>query len=308
MENRQLKYVLKLAEEKSFSLAAKKLYISQSALSQIIFKLEEKIGFSLFDRSCIPLKITYIGELYIEMARKILDLNDEFTKKVNDTANLRRGRLTIGSSPFRSTYLLSQIIPIFEQRFPGLELILKEDTTRRLEELALNGLTDFSISLLPINTVLFDYEELFQEELLLALPPNHSLCIKFNRQPGDYHTPPRINLHDVRETPFILMDQGQKLHNTLFDLCNKAEVKPRILLETQSMNAAQALVGAGMGAALLPDTLIHASNISKNPCYFSLSPIPIRTVIIAYRKGRYLSKAAVEFINLMKESLNIALH
>ncbi|VBB08321.1 transcription regulator hth lysr [Lucifera butyrica] len=305
MEYHQLKYVLKVAEEKSFSLAAKKLYISQPSLSQVILKLEEKIGFPLFDRSSTPLKLTDIGELYIETAKKILDLSDQFTKMVDDVANLRRGHLTIGSSPFRNTYLLSQIIPIFKQRFPGLELILKEDTTHRLEELALNGQTDFSISLLPINTKLFDYEELFQEELLLALPPNHPLCIKFQRQPGDYLNPPQIKLQDVRETPFILMDKGQKLHNVFFDLCNKAEFKPRILLETQSMNAAQALVGAGMGAALLPDTLIRASNISKNPCYFSLCPMPLRTVIVAYCKSRYLSKAAVEFINLMKQSFSV---
>lgn len=303
MEYRHLKYVLTVSEEKSFSLAAKKLYISQPSLSQLILKLEDKIGFPLFDRSYTPLKLTYVGELYIEMAKKIIDLNDQFTKQVDDIANLRRGRLTIGSSPFRSTYLLAQIIPTFEQRFPGLELILKEDTTLRLEALALSGLADFSISLLPINTKLFDYEELFQEELLLALPPNHPLCDKYHLRPGDYHNPPQIKLEEVKETPFILMDQGQKIHETLFDLCSKADFRPRILLETQSMNAAQALVGAGMGAALLPDTLIHASNLDKNPCYFSLSSKPSRTVIVAYCKNRYLSKAAVEFIHLMKESL-----
>lgn len=303
MEYRHFKYVLKLAEEKSFSLAAKKLYISQPSLSQLILKLEEKIGFPLFDRSCTPLQLTYVGELYVETARKILNLSDQFTKKVDDVANLRRGRLVIGSSPYRSTYLLSQIIPVFEQRFPGVELILKEDTTRKLEELALNGGSDFSISLLPVNTKLFDYEELFQEELLLALPPNHPLCIKHHRQPGDYQNAPQISLEDIRETPFILMDHGQKLHTTLFDLCSKANFKPHILLETQSMNAAQALVGAGMGAALLPDTLVRASAINKSPCYFSLSPTPLRTVIVAYCKGRYLSKAAIEFIKLMKASL-----
>ena len=303
MEYRHLKYFLKVAEEKSFSLAAKKLYISQPSLSQFILKLEEKIGFPLFDRSCTPLQLTYVGELYLETARKILDVSDQFINKIDDIANLRRGRLIIGSSPFRSTYLLSQIIPVFEQKFPGVELILKEDTTRQLEELALNGQTDFSISLSPINPKLFDYEELFQEELLLALPPHHPLCIKLQRQPGDYHNPPPIKLQDIHDTPFILMDQGQKLHRTLFELCNNAHFKPRILLETQSMNAAQALVGAGMGAALLPDTLVRASNLNKNPCYFSLAPAPVRTVIVAYSKGRYLSKAAVAFIKLMKESL-----
>jgi len=303
MEYRRLKYVLKVAEEKSFSLAAKKLYISQPSLSQLILKLEETIGAPLFDRSCTPLKLTYIGELYIEMARQIIDLHDQFTKKVDDTANLRRGRLTIGSSPFRNTYLLSQVIPVFKHQFPGIELILREDTTRQLEELALAGLTDFSLSLLPINLNIFDYAELFQEKILLALPPNHPLCLKFNRQPGDYENMPIIKLQEICDTPFILMNQGQKLQQTLFDLCDKAHFKPRILLETQSMDAAQALVGAGMGAALLPDTLIRISHPSKSPCYFSLASAPQRTVIIIYRKGRYLSQPAVEFIRLLQQFL-----
>jgi DNA-binding transcriptional LysR family regulator len=303
MEYRQLKYVLKVAEEKSFSLAAKKLYISQPSLSQLILKLEEKIGSPLFDRNCTPLRLTYVGEMYIEMARQIIDISDQFTKKVDDTVNLRRGRLTIGSSPFRNTYFLSQVIPVFKYNFPGIELILREDTTRQLEEFARDGLTDFSLSLLPINTNIFDYEELFQEKILLALPPNHPLCFKFDRHPGDYKKLPIIKLKEVCDTPFILMNQGQKLQQTLFDLCDKAHFKPRILLETQSMDAAQALVGAGMGAALLPDTLVRANQPHKSPCYFALTDTPPRTVIIIYRKGRYLSKPAVEFISLLKEFL-----
>ena len=77
MEYRQLKYILKTAEEKSFSLAAKKLYISQPSLSQLIAKTEEKIGAPLFDRSATPIQLTYIGEMYVEMARQILDTYGE---------------------------------------------------------------------------------------------------------------------------------------------------------------------------------------------------------------------------------------
>lgn len=304
MEFRQFKYVLKVAEEKNFSLAAKKLYISQPSLSQLILKLEEKLGTTLFDRSFTPLRLTYAGEMYIKMAQQILDLSDQFTQQIDDAAHLRRGRLTIGSSPFRNTYLLSQVIPLFTQKFPGIELILKEDTSLKLEELAREALTDFSISLLPINSAIFDYEELFQEELLLALPPQHPISLETNRTPGDYENLAKIDLAALADTPFILMEQGQKLHQTLFDLCSTANFKPRILLETQSMDAAQALVGAGMGAALLPDTLIRANRLtSKSPCYFSLDPAPKRQVIIVYRKGRYLSNAAQEFINLLRTFL-----
>ena len=304
MEYRQLKYILKTAEEKSFSLAAKKLYISQPSLSQLIAKVEEKIGAPLFDRSTTPLQLTYIGEMYVEMARQILDIHDQFCQKAADATRLRRGRLTIGSTPFRNTYLLSQVIPAFTREYPGIELILKEDTTRTLEELTAQGLTDFSLSLLPLRTQIFDYEVLFEEDVLLALPPDHPLS-QAKGQPGKICQLPGIDLELLKDTPFILMNQGQKLHQTLFDLCQQAGFKPRILLETESMHAAQALAGAGMGAALLPDTLVRASQLpGKNPCYFELSGNPRRTVTVIYRKGRYLSASARAFIDMLRQFLH----
>lgn len=304
MEYRQLKYILKTAEEKSFSLAAKKLYISQPSLSQLIAKTEEKIGAPLFDRSATPIQLTYIGEMYVEMARQILDIHDQFCQKAADANKLHRGRLTIGSTPFRNTYLLSQVIPAFTRRYPGIELILKEDTTRTLEELTAQGLTDFSLSLLPLRTQIFDYEVLFEEDILLALPAEHPVSRAHAQKQISSHLPV-IDLAVLKDTPFILMNQGQKLHQTLFELCQQAGFKPRILLETESMNAAQALAGAGMGAALLPDTLVRASQLpGKNPCYFRLSTLPRRTVTVIYRKGRYLSASARAFIDTLRQFLH----
>ncbi|MDQ0205069.1 LysR family transcriptional regulator substrate-binding protein [Pectinatus haikarae] len=214
--------------------------------------------------------------------------------------HLNQGHITIGCSPFRSTYLLAKFIPYFQKKYPAITLELCEDTTLRLEELALNGETDISISLLPINKKNFSYEELFKERLLLAIPPYHPICREYNLSPGIFSKPPIINLSKLKNTPFILMEQGQKLHCTLLELCRQAGFSPQIKLETQSMDAAQALAGAGIGVTLLPHTLIQSVQPKLAPCYTSLIEKPSRIAIVIWRKNRYLSRAAQKFICLLK--------
>lgn len=301
MEFRQFKYVLKVAEERNFSSAAKKLYISQPSLSQFIQKVEEKVGAPLFDRSVSPLKLTYIGSLYLENARAIMDLQTQFEQQVDDTLNAKQGRVTIGSSPFRSAYLLAQALPHFRQKYPHIEVVLQEDNTHNLEDRVLHGLTDLSLSLMPINEVLFDYDVLFEERMLLALPPNHPIAQQWKLKAGDHSHPPLLPLQAFKDTPFIQMNKGHKLHNMLQKLCEQAGFSPNIVLETESMTTAQALAGAGLGVALLPETLVYADHFDKEPCYCRLDSDPSRTVVVVYRKGRYLSRATRAFVQSLKE-------
>ncbi|SMB87142.1 DNA-binding transcriptional regulator, LysR family [Pasteurella testudinis DSM 23072] len=301
MEFRQFKYVLKVAEERNFSSAAKKLYISQPSLSQFIQKVEEKVGAPLFDRSVSPLKLTYIGSLYVETAQAIMDLQHQFEQKVDDTLNVRQGRVTIGSSPFRSAYLLSRVLPHFRRQYPNIEVFLQEDNTHNLEDRVLHGLTDLSLSLLPINEALFDYDILFEERMLLALPPNHPIAAQLKLKAGDHSYTPTIDLSELQDTPFIQMNKGHKLHHMLQKLCENAGFSPNVVLETESMTTAQALAGAGIGAALLPETLVYADHFEKEPCYCRPDSKPSRTVVVVYRKGRYLSRATRAFIQTLKD-------
>jgi len=96
MDFHQLEYVMAIAEEKSFSKAAKKLYISQPSLSQYIMRLEEQIGIKIFDRTTNPLILTFAGEKYLEAAKNILILNNQLKRVLVDIADSKKGRLTIG--------------------------------------------------------------------------------------------------------------------------------------------------------------------------------------------------------------------
>ncbi len=305
MAFRQYKYVLKVAEERSFSHAAKKLFISQPSLSQFIQKVEEQVGAPLFDRAVSPLKLTYIGELYVKNAKAIMDCQLQFEQQVDDVLNVRQGRVTIGSSPFRSAYLLAKILPLFQQQYPHIDVRLKEDNTKNLEALVLSGETDLSLSLLPIDEDKFDYQWLFDEKMLLALPPEHAICKRLTLKAGDHSYTATISLAELSDTPFIRMNKNHKLHQMLMDYCVAAGFTPNIVFETENMTTAQALVGAGVGATLLPETLIRASHFETEPCYCKLDINPIRKVVIVYGKGRYLSRAAKAFIRTLQMHANM---
>lgn len=130
-----MRYILTIAQEGTISRAAARLYISQPSLSQLLATVEKNIGGPLFDRSLTPLKPTELGELYLTTARQILALDKSFTDASADLLNSERGHIVIGSSPFRSTYLLAGFLPAFSARHPQLTLELRESTTRHLDEL-----------------------------------------------------------------------------------------------------------------------------------------------------------------------------
>lgn len=308
MDFRQLQYMLKVAEERSFSKAAQKLYIAQPSLSQYIHNLEQQLGIQLFDRTTVPLRLTYAGELYIETAKKILDLNYQLSQQMEDIANLKKGRLTIGLSPFRSTYIMPRVLPLFHEKFPGIEVILIEGTSSELEELALKGSTDISVMTLPIQDKQFEYETVLTEEILIAVPPQHPLKETFQKEITTSYRHPKIHLNKLKDESFILLKQDQKLHQIATQLCKQAGFKPRVVLESESIEAAHALVTAGMGITFVPDTLTLFSHLTQFPLYFSIADeTPKREMVVAYRKGRYLSKAAIEFISIMKNLLNYTL-
>ena len=301
MEYRRLHYILTIAKEKSISHAAKKLYISQPSLSQYLQKVEQEIGSPLFDRSIQPLRPTYVGKLYLQKARQILDIERQFQQEIDDVLQLKRGEITIGSSPFRSTYLLSGFLPLFKQIYQHIKIKLKESTTLHLEKLAFNGEIDIAISLLPIDSQKFLHENLFEEELWLVIPKEHPIAKQYSLKPGNYVNLPEVSLNEFVNEAFIIVNHKQKLHKMTFELCKKAGFNPKIILQTKSMNTAHALAGAGVGITLLPNTLIHNLHTQNMPCYLQLKDRPKRTANIIWRKDRYVSIATQKFILCLKD-------
>ena len=303
MDNRNIEYIEKILEEGSISQAAKRLFIAQPSLSQYIKRIENELGADILERNSKPIKLTDAGEIYLKTELKIQQLEVQRKNCIRDLMDLKIGHLTIGCSNYRSMYLLTKVLPAFKQQYPGISISLEEGITEELEERAVKGITDFSIVLLPLSYSDLIYEELFDEEILLVLPAKHKLCEKISdNTDGTYSY---IDFSLLENESFIIMKKGQKLRVSLLDLCNRAGFTPKTILQTDSMEAAQALAVAGLGITIIPDVLAKNSSFLEMPRYFSLGDqIDVRKVVVAYSKNRPLTGAARAFINVMKEVLH----
>ena len=304
MGEQSINYIKEILAEGSITNAAQRLYISQPSLSQYIKRIEDEIGAVLFVKKSKSLQLTDAGQIYLEAEQNIHNIISKRDNQIQGLQELKCGKITIGSSHYRSMFLLTKIIPIFKKRYPDIQIELEEGTTKYLEDCAVNGTTDFSIVILPLSSSELSFDILFQEEIILALPPDHPFCRDLNICLPQRPPFPTLDFTLLHNEPFIIMKKGQKLRNYFFELCNMTNTHPRIVLQTDDMLTAQSLAGAGMGVTIITDIIAKSGFSTIFPRYFSIDQyLPFRDVIVAYSQTRPLSKAAKVFIEIMKEAV-----
>lgn len=296
MEFRLLQYVIQIAAERNFSRAAEKLHIAQPSLSQQLSKLEKELGVLLFKRSTNSVELTHAGSVFVEKAQRIVDMTEQLRREMEDIAELRKGRIVIGSLPMTGSHLLPHVLIAFRSAYPEIELALVEETTSQLEQLTASGGTDVCLLSLPMNEPSLAYEPLVEEEIYLAVPPEHRLA----RAAGERAVP----IAELKDEPFVLLKKGQGFRAIAHNLCAEAGFSPRAVFESNNIETVQSLVAAGMGIAFVPQMVTRSQVNGHAPVYVRLAGAPTRTLVIAYRKGRYLSHAAEAFIATFRETMS----
>ena len=109
------KYIAAVAELRSISKAAQKLYISQPALTRIVMNIEEELGTPLFNRAALPIQLTYAGERYLEEARRVLAIDSSLRRELQEISEMKRGLLKIGTNYAASNLWLPHILPVFRR-------------------------------------------------------------------------------------------------------------------------------------------------------------------------------------------------
>lgn len=298
MELRQLQYALQIAAEKNFSRAAEKLHIAQPSLSQQLSKLEKELGVLLFQRNTNSVELTHAGAAFMEKARVILDMVSQLTKEMEDISDMKKGKLIVGSLPITGSHVLPRVLPLFHSRYPGIEIQLMEDTTQVLEHLTAAGQTDISLLTLPVLDANLAWDDLLEEEIILAVPPRHPLASREEAAAAP------VSIRDLRQEPLIILKRGQGFRQIALELCREQGFEPRIVFESSNIETVQALVAAGMGLAFVPYMIAKGHGTTFMPAYLHLKERPTRMLVGAYRRGRYMSKAASAFLDVLREVMS----
>lgn len=298
MNTRQLQYALELSKSLNFSQVAEKLGISQPALSKQILHLEQELNIKLFDRSTSPLTVTPAGEHFFREAEKLLYQEDQLLRSMAEFQSGKRGRLTIGISPFRSLYLMPRILTKMREKYPDVQISLQELGSERLRKETAEGKFDFSIVNLPVEEELFEVTPLEADTLVLAVPA--ALADGLPEQKGEVL--PHVDLKQCEGLPFVMVGQTQEMRQLFEKSCVSAGITPRIVVETVGISTAWAMCKEGLGATLVPLQFIRNAGFGKEVRLFTLQQqLRSRQPVIITKKGQYVSEYAAYAIALLSE-------
>lgn len=284
-------YILQIIQDGSISVAAESLHISQPALSKYVHKIEKEFGATIFDRSTVPISLTDAGKCYIEASRKILDVNKQLQKELNEINNDKNECIRVGISPSRAPYLLPYILHSFGKDNKA-HIIIVEETTTELNSMLSTGELDLIISIvessIPEN---FCKVHLFDEDVLLAIPHKCGV-ISFDEA--------------IRNYSMISSGIGQPMWNILSVIIDKMKLSPP-RYECQNMFTAIKLVDDELGVTLVP-SYMRDFGADRENIQFLAVPEEYgdlkREVCIFYRREQYLSKSEKDFIKSATDSIN----
>jgi len=293
MELHQLRYLLAVAQVGSFSRAAERCNVSQPSLSQQILKLEEELGERLFERRRQQSRLTPAGERFLPRAARILDEVTEAKREARESHELVRGEVNIGVLPTIAPYLLPPVVAAFREKYPGVTVVIHEETTAVLRKLAAGCQIDFALASLPLEDGQMEVVRLFSEELLLAVSRGHPLA----RQK-------KISGADVVQHPLIVMKEGHCLGDQVLDFCSKRSRRPEVILRSAQIETIQALVTVGLGISLIPAMAGKNGAAARQPLYRSISGRrPERVIVAFWPRKRSLDRPAEAFFRKLVEAV-----
>lgn len=287
MNSRQLQYAIMLSDILNFSQVASKLNISQPALSKQILSLENELGIKLFDRTTTPLSVTPAGQHFIREAKDLLYKEDQLIRSLERYKSGEAGQLVIGVTPFRSSYLMPNVVKAVRDAYPHMQVKLQEAGSDVLRKEAAEGRFDFAVVNLPVDESALDLIPLEADRLVLVVPPEWGHCVPL---PEDCH---QIDFGVCKELPFVVVQKNQEMRILFEKLCASHNFQPNIAAEVISLTTAWSMACAGVAATILPLQFVKQHTLDKRMRVMDIkNTVYTRQPVIITKKGQYISAPA----------------
>ena len=297
MNLKQAQYVKTIAECGSITAAAKRLFVSQPSLSQMLRQLEQETGLPIFDRSTSPMRLTYAGEKYLHAAERILAANAELESQLREIRHEHAGRLRLGISVTRAMQVMPLVMPIFQQQYPNVSLQLTESGSANLEEMLRCGNIDLAFAALESTSPSLAYELLEQETIGVLAGRDAAIT---RRNPNGTALP----LEAFRRECFVSLTKGHSSRITQDKLFRKYGLTPSILLETDALEVGRRVALEAGACMLLPSIYIDGYCYQRKGCFYPLADYENhRHFYACYRKDEFVPQYARDFIQITASAL-----
>jgi len=290
MDIRHLKYFVTLCDELHFGRAATRLHIVQPALSQQIQRLERELGVTLLWRNKREVRVTEAGAVLYERAKPILEEVDRAAEDTKRAARGAYGRLALGFVSLATNSVLPDVLRAYLARYPEVHLDLHEATTTdQLARLHARTL-DIGFIRLPIHEPDIVTETVLREPIVALLPASHRLARSS-----------ALDLTELAEDPFILVPQAVEpmVYAHYIAQCEAAGFVPQVVYETERIMTVVALVAAGVGVSLIPES---AAKLGANDTI----AVPVRNLqpleLAAAMPEERAAASVGPFLDVMREA------
>lgn len=301
------KYVYTLYEEGNFTKAAQKLFISQPSLSAAVKKIEKEIGADLFERRSTGVRLTEIGQVYIDAAEKILRAENQFKREIHDIQGLESGHIILGGSNYLSSYVLPKIINRFTSLHPKITISLMEANSCNLIQLMDKEQVDIIIDNIEPSDRYVSYP-LLKEEILLCVPKKNPInqgLEKYQITPEQIYAEDTqiesvapIELKTFKNEKFILLKPGNNMYNRAMELFEKHHIEPNVTFFVDQLNISYAMTDSEVGLSFVPDTFFKYGQFRDGVVLYKVEKQYSRTLCCAHLRDKYCSKAINEFIRV----------
>lgn len=290
MELKQLEYFQMTSRLRNITRAAKRLRVSQPNITVAIKKLENELGIQLFDRSQKQLSLTPEGAVFLNRIDLALRNIQDAVLEVNDYKKLQKGTIKIGIPSMIGAFLFPRIFSSFQQKYSHLDIYLYEKGSMTIREQIERDELDFGIVIISGASANLELLPMSKNQLMACVPLDHPLAQNKS-----------ISLSSLDSQNVIMLKDGSYLRNLLLKKMAAENVKTNVVLESNQIETIKGLVASGVGMAFLLDFVVKdAPNIKVLPFE---DPIFV-DVGLAWKKDRYISKAAQSFIEFCQNTLH----
>lgn len=286
-----LQTFLVVAEESSFRVAAEKSFRSPSAVSAQIRQLEEQLGVALFHRTTRNVRLTDEGEQLLECAQRALLEVEGGLRKIQEAADIRRGKVSLSCSPTVAETRLARVLAAFEKDYPGIEVSVRELTSSALFDSVRNREVDFGIGP-AIDTSEFQFDPLMEDPLFALVPKRFITTAKRS-----------ISLATLSNMPLLLLNPATALRGMLETAMTERHLGFTTRYEFTQAQTLISMATAGLGAAILPKIALPSRTDPSTYVLRIVSPMLVRHVSVITLRGQNLSPAPLRLVELLKQLL-----
>ncbi|WP_198297680.1 LysR family transcriptional regulator [Bordetella genomosp. 9] len=288
LSTRDLRAFLALAEQRSFTRAARQCHLSQSAFSALIKSIEDALGYRLFDRDTRNVELTPQGKLLEGSARRVLDNFDDMIDDFRGHAMLAKGRVSVAALPSIASGWLPGIFAEFRRRHPGVELELADVLSVPCLERVRSGRADLALASSGIPAQDLDARLLCNDRFHLVCRADHPLA----RQR-------EIGLADLAAAPFIHLARSHSVRLQLERAFHPYPMKT--VMEVEQLATVTGMIAAGIGITIVPALTLYEferPDLVSRPLKI---PGLVRRIHLITRRGMSLPPAAERLYALMLE-------